>query len=58
VLPDFEPTKIFKFYYTDPTGNADLSLASARLIAETYGGELNASQDRDKVMLKLQFPTR
>lgn len=55
---DFEPTKIFKFYYTDSAGNADLSLASARLIAETYGGELNASQDRDKVTLKLRFPTR
>ncbi len=53
----FEPTKIFKFYYTDLAGNADLSLASARLIAETYGGELNASQDRDKVTLRLQFPT-
>ena len=55
--PDFEPTKIFKFYYTDPSGNADLALASARLIAETYGGGLNASQDRDKVRLKLRFPT-
>lgn len=57
VNPDFEPTKIFKFYYTDPSGNADLALASARLIAETYGGELNASQDRDKVSLRLRFPT-
>ncbi|MEO6259209.1 MAG: histidine kinase dimerization/phospho-acceptor domain-containing protein [Thermoanaerobaculia bacterium] len=58
VPENFEPTKIFKFYYTDLAGNADLSLASARLIAETYGGELNASQDRDKVTLRLQFPTR
>lgn len=57
-VQDFEATKIFKFYYTDSSGNADLSLASARLIAETYGGELNASQDRDKVTLSLQFPTR
>ena len=53
---DFELTKIFKFYYTDPDGNPDLSLAVARLIAETYGGELDAAQDRDKVTLRLSFP--
>jgi len=54
--PDFEITKIFKFYYTDALGNADLSLAAARLIAETYGGELNALDERDKVSIKLSFP--
>jgi hypothetical protein len=53
---DFEVTKIFKFYYSDPLGNPDLSLAAARLIAETYGGELNAAQDRDKVIFRLSFP--
>lgn len=53
---DFEPTKIFKFYYTDADGNPDLSLAVARLIAETYGGELNAVAERDKVSLRLSFP--
>ena len=53
---DFEATKIFKFYYSDPLGNPDLSLAAARLIAETYGGELIASQDRDKVVFRLSFP--
>jgi nitrogen fixation/metabolism regulation signal transduction histidine kinase len=53
---DFEVTKIFKFYYTDPLGNPDLALAAARLIAETYGGELNATQDRDKVIFRLSFP--
>lgn len=56
VSADFEPTKIFKFYYTDPDGNPDLSLAVARLIAETYGGEVNAVGDRDKVSLRLSFP--
>jgi signal transduction histidine kinase len=56
VAPDFELTKIFKFYYTDPLGNADLSLATARLIAETYGGELDAIQERDKVTLRLSLP--
>ena len=53
---DFEPTRIFKFYYTDPQGNPDLSLAVARLIAETYGGELNAVEESGKVSLKLSFP--
>jgi hypothetical protein len=54
--PDFEPSRIFKFYYSDPDGNPDLSLAVARLIAETYGGELNAVSERDKVVLRLSFP--
>ena len=53
---DLELTKIFKFYYTDPLGNPDLSLATARLIAETYGGELDAKQERDKVTLRLSLP--
>ena len=53
---DFELTKIFKFYYTDPAGNPDLSLAAARLIAETYGGELNATQEHDKVTLRFSLP--
>jgi nitrogen fixation/metabolism regulation signal transduction histidine kinase len=56
VATDFEPTRIFKFYYTDPDGIPDLSLAVARLIAETYGGELEAVEDRDKVLLRLSFP--
>lgn len=56
ISADFEPTKIFKFYYTDPDGNPDLSLAVARLIAETYGGEIKAVEDRDKVSLRLSFP--
>ncbi len=51
-----ELSKIFKFYYTDPLGNADLSLAAVRLIAETYGGELNAAEERDKVVLRLSLP--
>jgi hypothetical protein len=53
---DFELTKIFKFYYTDPAGNPDLSLAAARLIAETYGGELLSGEEHDKVWLRLSFP--
>jgi hypothetical protein len=53
---DFELTRILKFYYTDPLGNPDLSLAAARLIAETYGGELNAFQESDKVAVRMSFP--
>ena len=53
---DFELTRIFKFYYTDPQGNPDLSLAVARLIAETYGGEVNAAEESGKVLLRLSFP--
>ena len=53
---DFEVTKIFKFYYTDPQGNPDLSLATARLIFETYGGEVNAVQERDTVTIRLSLP--
>ncbi len=52
----FEPTRIFKFYYSDAGGSPDLSLAVARLIAETYGGEVGAVEDRDKVSLRLSFP--
>lgn len=53
---DFEPTRIFKFYYSDTDGNPDLSLAVARLIAETYGGEIDAALDRDKVSIRVSFP--
>ena len=54
--PDFELTKIFKFYYTDPLGNPDISLATARLIAETYGGVINATRERDTVILRFTLP--
>jgi K+-sensing histidine kinase KdpD len=53
---DFEPTKLFKFYYTDPLGNPDLALSTSRLIVETYGGELNATEESDKVALRLSLP--
>lgn len=55
-VPDLELTRVFKFYYSDTDGNPELSLAVARLIAETYGGELNAAEERDKVALRLSFP--
>ena len=52
----FELTKLFKFYYTDALGNPDLSMATARLIAETYGGELKAVQEHDTVSFSLSLP--
>ena len=55
-VPDLELTKIFKFYYTDPDGNPDLSLATARLIVETYGGEVIGQEESDKVSLRLSVP--
>lgn len=55
VASDFDISKIFKFYYTDPNGNPDLSLATARLIVETYGGELSAEVG-DKVLIRMVLP--
>lgn len=56
VTDDLEPTKIFKFYYTDASGNPDLSFATARLIAETYGGEVTAEEEGRSVRLTIAFP--
>lgn len=53
---DTDLTRIFKFYHSADDGTPDLSLAVARLIAETYGGELRAAEDRDTVALRLTFP--
>jgi hypothetical protein len=54
---DFELTRIFKFHYTDPLGNPDLSLATARLIAETYGGELDGREEEGgRVSIGISLP--
>jgi signal transduction histidine kinase len=53
---DFELTKVFKFYYTDALGNPELSLATARLIAEVYGGEVDASQTDGRVSFQFSVP--
>lgn len=55
VAADFDASKLFKLYYSDAAGNPELSLAGARLIAETYGGELTILES-DKVSLRLSFP--
>jgi hypothetical protein len=49
--------KLFKFYYTDPSGASDLSLATARLIAETFGGSVVLNRDEvNLVNLELMLP--
>lgn len=53
----FEWSKVFKFYYSDSAGNPDLSLATARLIAETYGGSVTAFEAADSVRIVLALPT-
>jgi len=47
---ELEVTKIFKFYFSD------LALASARLIVETYGGEVTADQNGTSVTITLSLP--
>lgn len=56
VSPDAEIGKIFKFYYTDPSGSPELSFATARLILETYGGTLEAAAEGDRLMVELTLP--
>lgn len=51
-----ELNKIFKFYYTDPLGDPDLSLAAARLIAETYGGDVDCVEEDGRISLRLKLP--
>lgn len=49
--------KLFKFYYTDAAGNPEISLATARLIAESYGGTLTASRTEKEITLELAIPS-
>lgn len=51
-----EAVRLFKFYCTDADGNAELSLATARLIAETYGGSLDGFGDGTSLSLLLKMP--
>jgi nitrogen fixation/metabolism regulation signal transduction histidine kinase len=54
--PSIELNKVFKFYYTDPLGNPDLSLSAARLIAETYGGTVECAEEDGRVTLRMVLP--
>ena len=53
---ELDASKLFKFYYTDASGNPELSLASARLIAETYGGDVEAEDLGGGLRLTLSLP--
>jgi His Kinase A (phospho-acceptor) domain len=55
---DLELTKAFQFDYTDPSGNPELSLATARLIVETYGGALEGTREGERARLELSLPAR
>ena len=50
-----EMGKLFKFYYTDASGNPEISLATARLIAESYAGSLTASEREGVLILELSL---
>ena len=54
-LGEVELGKLFKFYYTDPSGNPDLSMATARLIVETYGGGLEIRGESSPVTVELSL---
>lgn len=56
ILDEAEVGKIFKFYYTDASGSPDLSLATARLIAETCGGSLDLVDQAPGARLELSLP--
>ncbi|HEU5161955.1 MAG TPA: histidine kinase dimerization/phospho-acceptor domain-containing protein [Thermoanaerobaculia bacterium] len=51
-----EMGKLFKFYYTDQSGNPEISLATARLIAESYGGTLDARAAGNQLFMELVLP--
>lgn len=56
VSDSLELGKVFKFYYTDESGNPEISLATARLIAESYGGGLDAREAAGEIVLELVLP--
>jgi two-component system sensor histidine kinase HydH len=54
---DTDIAKVFKFYYTDASGTPDIGFATARLIAETYGGTLTLWQENgNRLVLELRLP--
>ncbi len=48
--------KLFKFYYTDPSGEPNLQMASARLLIESMGGlvEMQVSEEIVRFRIELQ----
>ncbi|MBW3563916.1 MAG: hypothetical protein KY459_04240 [Acidobacteria bacterium] len=50
--------KIFKFYYTDASQKPRLELATARLMAEAFGGSLQMEHAEDETAFILEMPGR
>lgn len=52
-----DTARLFKLYYSDADGSPEISMATARLIAESYGGELEARPDGDNFKVELRLPS-
>jgi hypothetical protein len=52
-----DTARLFKLYYSDADGSPEISLATARMIAESYGGELEAKPDGDLFKVELRLPS-
>lgn len=47
--------KLFKFYYTDPSGEPNLMLASARLLLESMGGSIDMQISEGIVQFRIEL---
>lgn len=47
--------KLFKFYYTDPSGEPNLMLASARLLLESMGGSVDMQISEGIVQFRIEL---
>lgn len=47
--------KLFKFYYTDPSGEPNLMLASARLLFESMGGSVDMQVSEGIVQFRIEL---
>lgn len=50
-----EVAKLFKFYYTNPSGEPNTALAAARLLLETMGGSLDALAADESVIFEIEL---
>lgn len=47
--------KLFKFYYTDPSGESSLEMASARLLIESMGGSVDMQISEEIVRFRIEL---
>jgi hypothetical protein len=52
-----DTARLFKLYFSDADGSPEISLATARMIAASYGGELEATPDGDVFKVELRLPS-